>query len=86
VNQKRCKVGKIHSLYARNDVIEELEENQTEYNTNFSWKNLEHRNAFHRAGLNLEMFENSSECAEMHVSLLHCVECKEIVAVVTHCY
>ena len=82
----RCANNKPHTIYARKDVVEQLVENQTEYNTNFEWKNLQHRNAFRRAGLKLKMFEDSSECAEMHVSLILCEDCKEIVAVVTHCY
>jgi hypothetical protein len=86
VNQKRCKAGKAHNIYARKDVVEQLEDNQVEYNTNFSWANLEHRNAFHKAGLTLDMFEDSHECAEYHVSLIHCDDCKEILAVATHCY
>lgn len=86
VNSKKCRSGKVHSFSARNDEVEQLRGNQVEFNQDFSWSNLEHKKAFHKAGLTLDMFEDSHECVADHVSLIYCDDCKEIVALVTHCY
>jgi hypothetical protein len=86
INNKKCSKGKVHSFYAKNDCVEQLYNNQVEYNQVFNWKNPEHRNAFHKAGLTLDMFEDSHACVEDHISFICCDECKEIIAIVTHCY
>ena len=86
INLKKCSKGKVHNFCAKNDTVIELADNQVQFEQDFKWNNPEHRNAFHKAGLTLDLFEVSHACAEDHISFIHCDDCKEILAVVTHCY
>lgn len=86
LNDDKCIRKRLHTIYARNDEIEQLADNQVEYKTNFDYHNVQHRQAFHKAKLTLAMFEDSIECVEDHVSLIYCEECHKIVAIVTHSY
>jgi hypothetical protein len=85
VNRTKCMKGKAHSFSAKNDSVIELSDNQVEYEQSFDWNNPLHAKLFHKAGLRIDMFE-AKEQVPFNVSFIHCETCKEIVAVVTHCY
>jgi len=86
INNRKCGKDNVHSFSAKNDDVIQLSDSQVEFNQDFNWDDPKHEKAFRKAGLTLDMFEDSKECATMHLSLIKCESCGDILAIVTHCY